>query len=379
MGVVIFAPLLLVLYEKPWLTWKKEQFLTLFLLTTAIVCISFLILYNYPVQFLMIPCVVISCFYLSTAGMMMAVVTIAIIEIWITLHGHGIFVIGLLNNSLLLLQFFIGIITLTGLVLCAVLEDRTNQAKELRKMMNAAETANQTKSDFLATMSHELRTPLNVIIGYSEMLEEDIQTMNPKETINIMQKIISSARNLLSLISGILDMSKIESGKMEIFLEPIKISDLIDELKLMMDALVKKNNNRFELKNAISSTSQLNILETDRSKLRQSLLNLLSNASKFSHNGTITLEAKPLLQADKKFIQFCVRDTGIGIPKELLGNLFQAFYQVDGSTTRKYDGTGLGLYLAHQFCEMLGGKIAVTSEEHKGSEFTITLPIAQDN
>lgn len=245
---------------------------------------------------------------------------------------------------------------------------------ELKAAKVQAEDASRIKSEFVANMSHELRTPLNAIIGYSEMLMEDAVDAGQKSTIDDLSKVIGAAKHLLSLINDVLDLSKIESGKLDLFLEDVNIPDLAKDIEMIIGQLIAKNNNTFNM----TIDPELNMIFTDLVRVRQCLLNLLSNASKFTKNGKITLDIKPVLRNTEKWIQFTVSDTGIGIPAEKLNLLFQAFSQTDASTTRQYGGTGLGLYLTKTFCTMLGGEISVKSESGKGSEFTILLPTTRE-
>ena len=234
----------------------------------------------------------------------------------------------------------------------------------------AAEEANQAKSAFLANMSHELRTPLNAIIGYSEMLEEDAEAAGQKSFVSDLQKIRSSGRHLLGLINDVLDLSKVEAGKMKLFLETFDVANLIEEVVATAQPLVEKTSNRLEVRVA----PDVGQIREDVTKVRQVLLNLLSNAAKFTEKGTITLEATREADVTGSWVVFRVRDTGIGMTPEQTAKLFQAFTQADGSTMRKYGGTGLGLALSRKFCVMMGGDINVESAPGKGSTFTVRLP-----
>ena len=243
--------------------------------------------------------------------------------------------------------------------------------KEASKARKVAEQANQAKSSFLANMSHELRTPMNAIIGYSEMLQEEAEDIGQEDFIPDIQKIHSAGKHLLSLINDILDLSKIEAGRMELYLETFDIHDLIQDVVATVKPLLEKNKNEFKL----SIADDLTTIYADLTKVRQSLFNLLSNASKFTENGTITLSLKRYIYQGEDWINFQVSDTGIGMTKEQISRLFKAFTQADASTTRKYGGTGLGLTITQKFCQMMGGDISVESKFNQGTTFTIRLPI----
>ncbi|HEV2613470.1 MAG TPA: ATP-binding protein [Gammaproteobacteria bacterium] len=234
-----------------------------------------------------------------------------------------------------------------------------------------AESANKIKSEFLATMSHELRTPLNAIIGYSEMMEGNAKKEGLEKYTRNLGKVIYSGKHLLLLINDILDLSKIEAEKMEVFLEEISIKELVKDLDSMIRPSLEKNNNTFK----VNIKTDVEMMCTDILRSRQALLNLLANADKFTVNGNITLD----VTSHGSMIQFDVSDTGIGIPPEQLEKLFQSFSQGDSSTTRRYGGTGLGLYLSKCFCELLGGTISVKSKEKEGAVFTILLPQKSTN
>ncbi|MDB5515631.1 MAG: hypothetical protein JWQ17_2389 [Tardiphaga sp.] len=240
---------------------------------------------------------------------------------------------------------------------------------ELEQARELSEVANRTKSQFLANMSHELRTPLNAIIGYSEILQEDAADSGQEELVPDLKKIEGAGRHLLGLINDILDLSKVEAGKMDVFIEDVDIAALVEEVRAIITPLVARNGNTLELRLGAGVGG----MRTDRTKVKQSLLNVLSNASKFTHNGRLTL-AVERIQADRPTVQMTISDTGIGMNPEQLGRLFQAFSQADASTTKKFGGTGLGLAITRHFCRLLGGDIAVASREGEGSTFTITLP-----
>jgi signal transduction histidine kinase len=252
------------------------------------------------------------------------------------------------------------------------LQEMHETAKEATKI---AEEANRTKSDFLANMSHELRTPLNAIIGYSEILAEDSLDNGHPEMVEDLSRIRNAGQHLLSLINDVLDLSKIESGKMDLYLESFDIHQLVQEIADTVKPICDKNNNQLIVK----CPNNLGEMHSDLTKVRQSLFNLVSNASKFTSDGqiqlTITVAPQhPEQETHRQFICFEISDTGIGIKSEQMSKLFQPFSQADSSTTRKYGGTGLGLAITKEFATMMGGAVTVTSEYGQGSTFTLRLP-----
>jgi signal transduction histidine kinase/CheY-like chemotaxis protein len=242
--------------------------------------------------------------------------------------------------------------------------------EELAAARDEAMKATRAKSQFLASMSHELRTPLNAIIGYSEMLHEEAEDLGQDSFLPDLVKIREAGKHLLSLINDILDLSKIEAGKMDVLLEDFEVADLIAQVQSVIEPLMTKNANTL----VVACAPNLGAMRSDQTKLRQNLFNLLSNAAKFTKEGKITLAARRVVCDGADWLKFKVSDTGIGMTPEQLGRLFQAFAQAEASTSRDYGGTGLGLAITRHFCRMLGGDVAVESTLGEGSTFTITLP-----
>jgi signal transduction histidine kinase/DNA-binding NarL/FixJ family response regulator len=245
---------------------------------------------------------------------------------------------------------------------------RRQTQEELLTAKHTAEEASRAKSTFLANMSHELRTPLNAIIGYSEMLDEEARESGRSENVEDLRKIQSAGKHLLSLINDVLDLSKIEAGKMGLHLEDFEVLPLIDEIATTLQPAAAKNSNQIK----IHVSENLGFMRADITKVRQILFNLLSNACKFTDHGTIALDVD---QNDRDgYIRFRVTDTGIGISEKQQQNLFFEFSQADASIARKYGGTGLGLAITHRFVQLMRGQISVESEPGKGSIFTVQVP-----
>jgi GAF domain-containing protein/DNA-binding response OmpR family regulator len=244
--------------------------------------------------------------------------------------------------------------------------------REIEDKSRQLEVVDRHKSEFLANMSHELRTPLNAIIGYSEMLQEDAADLGAEQFIDDLQKINAAGKHLLELINAVLDLSKIEAGKMELYLETFDVPALVRDIAAVIQPLAAKNTNRLEIRCA----DDVGTMRADLTKVRQALFNLLSNACKFTERGTISLGVARQAVDGRESMVFSVSDTGIGMTPEQLARLFEAFTQADAATTRRYGGTGLGLALSRRLCRMMGGDVTVESEAGRGSVFTIRLPAA---
>ncbi len=295
-----------------------------------------------------------------------------------TVHHRGTFAHSSLSESLAFLQAFIGVIAVTTLVLCAVIEERASRTRALLRARDeaqvaraAAEEANRAKTMFLASASHELRTPLNHIIGYGEMLAEDAEADGRTEAARDIAKLLRSAKDLLTILSAILDMAQLEAGTLQMASEEFDAGPIVEDVKAACAPLAEMNKDTLSTRVA----EGLGRLRGDRAKVRQALLHLVDNACKFTRGGSVSVEVAREESAGGAWAAFKVTDTGIGLSPQQMVGLFRPFVQGDGSTTREYGGLGLGLAVSRQFARKMGGEITVASAPGKGSTFTMRLPL----
>ncbi|MCC6129743.1 MAG: MASE1 domain-containing protein [Acidobacteria bacterium] len=400
-GVLVFAPAILAFAQPGSFAGRTRLAETLLFAISHFAVAVFGFWGNYPLAYLAAPVLVWAALRFGVRGGTASILAFSLIALLGTIHGVGPFIRSDFsrNESLLLLQGFMASCVLTTLVLAAVVEERVRARESLeqtvaertRELSNSlqqmvslqreteaamalaeqsgekAREADRAKSTFLAQMSHELRTPLSAIIGYAELISEGLDDARRADLEPDLAKIRSSAQHLLSLINQILDLSKIEAGKIDLICEEVQIRKLAAGLAATLETLARKRGNR----TSVDVDPVIESIETDGLRLKQILLNLISNACKFTRNGEISLR---ILRVGKNSVAFEVRDTGIGMTEEQTGRLFQPFMQVDTATHRAYGGTGIGLALSRQLANAMGGDITVQSEYGKGSLFTLVLP-----
>jgi signal transduction histidine kinase len=273
------------------------------------------------------------------------------------------FVVAMKDEPPRVIDFLALILKQTELLTAAQIEAHAQRA--------AAISASNAKSDFLANMSHELRTPLTAIIGYAEILIEDVRSGQLSESVRRLESIAQAGLHLLEMINGLLDLAKIEARKMDLFITTFSLTDLISEVTAIAQPLMKRNDNAL----SVSSDQAVVEMRSDEAKLRQCLTNLLGNAAKFTSNGRVGLAVRRETVGDDEWVAFEVSDTGIGMDETQLSRVFESFHQADSSISRRFGGTGLGLSLTKQYCEMLGGNLGVQSVLNQGTTFTMKVPV----
>ena len=269
--------------------------------------------------------------------------------------------------------WFIALEVMVALLAVYLIIQAQVRRERLKAEALSAIEANRAKSAFLAHMSHELRTPLNAILGYSEILEEDFRYNQHQDYVEDIRKVQFSAHQLLSLINNILDISKIDAGKMMVFMEDFEANAIIEMVRTMVMPLVRKNDNEF-----IVRCRDVGQIHADKAKLRQVLLNLISNAAKFTRDGRIIMDISSQTEGDQKWVVFKVIDNGIGMTEEEMAALFHEYNQASKSLDSNLGGTGLGLVISRRFCQMMHGKLTVDSVQGEGSTFTVKLPAPKD-
>jgi signal transduction histidine kinase len=385
-GIAVFGSLILAWYREP----RPDA--NVLIISAVITILAILIAAveawtGYPISYLFLPLFVWAGFRAGARAVTLAATAIIVIAILSTTQGVGPFVANTANESILLLEGFIAVITFTGLIVVAVRAQQLsaeaaleahNQMLEQRVIERTAEIqdksrqlaeASERKSQFLASMSHELRTPLNAIIGLTEMMVTNAARFGTEKALEPLRRVNAAGTHLLSLINEVLDLSKIEAGKLELNPEPIDLSRLIDEVIGTAEQLAEKNKNRL----VVDAQENVGTLTADSMRLKQILLNLLSNACKFTKEGEVALRVRKVVDGHA-WIELAVADTGIGLTAEQQAKLFQDFTQADSLTARRYGGTGLGLALSRKLARMMGGDVTVASELGKGSVFTERMP-----
>ncbi|HLB57336.1 MAG TPA: MASE1 domain-containing protein, partial [Gammaproteobacteria bacterium] len=366
MGVIIVTPLVFILWQRKLFFRTTSKWIESILLLVAVGTIGILAFGGwYPVEYLLIPCVLWAAFRFAQPGAVITAIIISIIAITGTIHDGGSFVTGSRSESLFLLQIFIGVITITSLLLSAALAERNQRTLDLIKSTHEAETANRAKTIFLANMSHELRTPLNHIIGYSELIKEELTENNQLALIPDIEKICQSSQQLLKIIADVLDYAKLEAGNIEFEITEFDLPSFVEKLKKAVQPLAEKNNNKLEFH--FQSTRRT--IRLDQQKIYRVLYSLLENACKFTSNGNITCTIQ---DTNKNEIIFEIKDTGIGLTEKQMETLFRPFVKVENAA---FSGIGLGLAISHSLCRLMNGSLTVESRTQQGATFTVRLPI----
>jgi signal transduction histidine kinase len=385
-GIAVFGSLILAWYREPRL---DANILTISVVITGVAAlIAGLVAWTgYPISYLFLPLFLWAGFRAGARAVTLAATAIIIIAIVSTMRGVGPFVADTANESILLLDGFMAVITFTGLIVVAVraqqlaaeaaleahnrmLEQRVRErTAEIEDKSRQLAEASDRKSQFLASMSHELRTPLNAIIGLTEMMVTNSVRFGTEKAQEPLRRVNAAGTHLLGLINEVLDLSKIEAGKLELNPEPVDLARLIDEVIGTAGQLAEKNKNRL----VVEAPQNVGALTADSMRLKQILLNLLSNACKFTKDGEVALRVREVVDG-RAWIELAVADTGIGLTAEQQAKLFQDFTQADSLTARRYGGTGLGLALSRRLARMMGGDVTVASEAGKGSVFTVRMP-----
>jgi signal transduction histidine kinase len=389
-GIAVFGSLILAWYREPR---PDANILTISVVVTslAILIAALQAWTGYPISYLFLLLILWAGFRAGARAVTLAATVIIVIAILSTVRGVGPFVANTANDSILLLEGFMAAITFTGLIVVAVRAQQLaaeaaleahNRMLEQRVMERTAEIedksrqlaeASERKSQFLASMSHELRTPLNAVIGLTEMMVTNAARFGTEKALEPLRRVNAAGTHLLSLINEVLDLSKIEAGKLELNPEPVDLARLIDEVIGTAGQLAEKNKNRL----VVETPENVGTLTADSMRLKQILLNLLSNACKFTKEGEVALRVRKVVDGHA-WIELAVADTGIGLTAEQQAKLFQDFTQADSLTARRYGGTGLGLALSRKLARMMGGDVTVASEPGKGSVFTVRMPASAD-
>jgi len=366
-GVIFAAPLILAWSLQPHFRSTPLRVLEATALAGSVLAMSAIVFgRNVPLEYMMIPLLLWSAFRFGTRGAATSAAVISLCAVIGTSQGTSPFFKASVNESLLYVQAFLSIVTTTALMLAGVLCERYRAEQSQREF----QAATQAKSAFLANMSHELRTPLTAIIGMTEMLLEDARDLKRDDEVESLERVLRASGHLLALVNDILDLSKIEAGKMELDLETFPVMAQIEDVANTLQPLAAKGGNEI----VVNCTGDIGTMHADERRVRQALLNLGSNAVKFTEHGTITIAVERRSSDGGDWIVIHVGDTGVGMTPGERAKLFTEFTQAESSMARKFGGTGLGLAISRHFCRMMGGDITVESAPGRGSTFSIQLP-----